>query len=61
MSDKELLEMISILMKMSTDTYEKCKYMTLAYEKQHKTLDTMAFLVTLFNLVDNHRPKLLEI
>lgn len=58
MRDKELLEMICILLDMDSETYEKCKYMILDQEKQSKS--EIVIFKTLFRLVDKYRPMLLQ-
>ena len=55
---KELVEMIQILQKMSTDTYMQCKYALLLASMEHQ--ETKAFLEKLFSLTDNRRPLRIE-
>ncbi len=53
MSENEIMEMIIILTKMSTDTYEKCKYVVLASAHSNALL----FFKNLFATVEKRRPK----
>lgn len=55
---KEIIEMIQILLEMSTDTYLKCKYIFLAVSTEHQ--GTHNFINKLFELTDKRRPLSIE-
>ena len=60
MSNEEIVEMVTILMEMSTDTYLKCKHMILADARTRSSAGTINFLDKLFELTDKNRPLMLE-
>ena len=51
-TEKEIIEMVSILLELSPDSYSKCKHSILEMEKDHNTLK---FFQCMFDLVDKHR------
>ena len=57
MEFREIVEMVSVLTKMSLDTYMKYKYMILA---TCTCYESVCFFTELFKVVEKCRPKLLE-
>lgn len=55
---KEIIEMVQILLSMSTNTYSECKYTLLAVSKDDPKLKN--FISKLFGLTDSRRPLLIE-
>ena len=51
-TEKEVIEMVSILLELRTDSYSKCKHSILEMETDHNTLK---FFQCMFDLVDEHR------
>lgn len=50
----EIMEMVQILQRMSTDTYQECKYTLLAGSRKRPRVDD--FTRKLFALTDSRRP-----
>lgn len=58
MSEKEIQEMMEILMEVGTDQYEQFKYTILLSSKGNSNVNN--FFVRVFKLTDKRRPLLLE-
>ena len=51
-TEKEVIEMVSILLGLSADSYSKCKHSILEMETD---TNTSKFFQCMFDLVDDHR------